>query len=99
MENINLQISSAIQLVMQIKRYLDGTRKISEVLALRGGLEGSAIVTTPLFEFVQTGIDGNGNVMGYHDACGNPCPEAIVERMTAMGAYYTPEWFIPKGEN
>ena len=99
MENINLQISSAIQLVVQIKRYLDGTRKISEVLALRGGLEGSAIVTTPLFEFVQTGIDGNGNVMGYHDACGNPCPEAIVERMTAMGAYYTPEWFIPKGEN
>lgn len=98
MENINLQISSAIQLVVQIKRYMDGTRKISEILALKGGLEGQTIVSTPLFAYEQTGIGEDGRVLGRHKACGNPCPESIRERFAAAGAYYDQEWFIPADE-
>jgi len=98
MENINLQISSAIQLVVQIKRYMDGTRKISEILALKGGLEGQTIISTPLFAYEQTGIGADGRVLGRHKACGNPCPESIRERFAAAGAYYDQEWFIPADE-
>jgi len=98
MENINLQISSAIQIVVQIKRYMDGSRKISEVLALKGGLEDGVIVTTPLFKYVQTGIGPNGEIEGYHDSCGNSVPESIMSRFAATGAYFDKNWTLPKAE-
>ena len=82
-ENIDRQIASAIQLVVQLRRYRDGSRRVSEVLALSGAVEGSAIVATPVYR--------NGEMTGA------PLPGQILERIEMTGAVFDAGW-LEKGE-
>lgn len=62
-------IASAINVIVQIARLQDGSRKviaISEVL----GMENEAIELQDIFVFRRTGIDANGKVIGVHEATG-----------------------------
>ena len=90
--NINMQIATAIQIVVQLKRYKDGTRKISEVMALTGTMEGDTITTTELFRFEEEGVDEDGRIIGRHVASGSPLPESIMERIEQSGAYFDERW-------
>lgn len=90
--NIDMQIATAIQLVVQMKRFRDGSRKISEIIALTGNMEGDTITTTPIFEFVEDGQDENGTLLGRHVASGSPLPESIMERIENSGAYFDERW-------
>jgi len=59
------QIASAIDLIIQINRYPDGSRKvscISEVL----GMEGDTVTMQDIFLFERMGMDEEGNVQGRH---------------------------------
>ncbi|MGH7500904.1 MAG: CpaF family protein [Longimicrobiales bacterium] len=70
MANLNLpdkairqQISSAINVVVQIQRLSDGTRKLvnlSEIV----GMEGDVITMQDIYMFDRTGLDPEGNVVG-----------------------------------
>jgi pilus assembly protein CpaF len=63
------QIASAVNLVVQLNRLRDGTRRvthISEVL----GMESDVITIQDIFLFRQTGIDASGRVLGTHGATG-----------------------------
>ena len=70
MANLNLpekavrqQIANGIQVVLQVSRLPDGTRKlmsISEVV----GMEGEVITMQELFKFEREGMDEAGNVLG-----------------------------------
>lgn len=77
-ENIDRQIASAIQLVVQLRRYRDGSRKVSEVLALSGAMEGPRIVSVPLYR--------NG------ETTGAAVPIQILERIQMSGAFYDRAW-------
>jgi pilus assembly protein CpaF len=53
---IREQIASAINIVVQIARLQDGSRKIVNVTQITG-MEGETITIAPIFEFKQTGLD------------------------------------------
>lgn len=66
---IREQVSSAIDLVIQLVRFSDGTRKIVKVSEITG-MEGNTIVMHDVFLYEQRGIDQNGNVVGEFKATG-----------------------------
>ena len=65
MRAIREQVAAAVDLVIQIQRYSDGTRKllrISEIV----GMEGDTITMQDIFVFNATGLNEKGYVMGKH---------------------------------
>lgn len=66
---IREQVASAINLVIHITRYPDGTRKISKISEITG-MEGDKIALQDIFLFRQDGFDSQGNVLGNHVATG-----------------------------
>ena len=61
---IRRQITSAIQIVVQVARLLGGTRKIVKISEITG-MEGEVITMHDLFGYKQTGVDGNGTAQGH----------------------------------
>ena len=57
-------ISSAIDLIIQISRFPDGTRKIISIHEITG-MEGSIITMQEIFSFRQTGMDEEGKIKGH----------------------------------
>jgi pilus assembly protein CpaF len=57
------QISSALNLVVQLSRLSDGTRKVTHISEVVG-MEGEVITMHDLFTFAQRGIDANGRIIG-----------------------------------
>jgi pilus assembly protein CpaF len=56
-------ISSAIDVVIQIERLVDGSRKIVSLQEITG-MEGSVITMQEIFSFEQSGVDKEGIVTG-----------------------------------
>lgn len=67
-KNIKSQISSAIDLIIQVSRLQDGSRKITSVSEITG-MEGNVISMQEIFTFEQTGIEDN-KVQGQHVSTG-----------------------------
>ena len=63
------QIASAIDIVLQIARLEDGTRKLVSVQEING-MEGDIITMSELFTFRREGIDEEGKVTGKFAASG-----------------------------
>jgi CheY-like chemotaxis protein len=63
MQAIREQIAAAVNLIVQLKRYSDGSRKISHITEVIG-IEGDTVVTQPIFEYKQTGTDEKLKVKG-----------------------------------
>lgn len=66
---IREQISSAINVVVQLIRFSDGTRKIVKVSEITG-MEASTIVMHDVFVYEQRGVDKDGRVIGEFKATG-----------------------------
>jgi pilus assembly protein CpaF len=67
--SIREQIGSAFDLVIQIKRMQDGTRRVTNITEITGVQEG-VISMQDLFEFKQEGLDSSKKVIGHHRPCG-----------------------------
>ena len=70
MSNLNIpavairrQVASAIQLVIQVSRLSDGTRKVTSVSEITG-MEGEVITMQEIFAFKKRGIRDSGEVIG-----------------------------------
>lgn len=61
--SIREQIASAIDVIVQQSRLVDGSRKVTHITEV-AGLEGETVVMTDIFEFAQTNIDQSGSVIG-----------------------------------
>jgi len=57
------QIASAINLVIQVARMTDGTRRITSISELTG-MEGETITMQEIYQFERTGLDAQGRVLG-----------------------------------
>ena len=66
---IRQQIASAINLVIQISRMSDGTRKVTGVTEI-SGMEGDTITMQDIFLFERTGVREDGKVCGRFRATG-----------------------------
>jgi pilus assembly protein CpaF len=62
-------IASAIDVIIQISRFPDGTRKIISIQEITG-MEGNIITMQEIFSFRQTGMDEEGKVKGHFSFCG-----------------------------
>jgi pilus assembly protein CpaF len=60
---IREQITSAVDLIVHESRLSDGSRRITYITEVMG-LEGTQTVMQDIFEFVQTGVDAHGRVIG-----------------------------------
>src|SRR6266571_2641326 len=79
---IREQVASAIDIIIQLVRYPDGTRKIVK-LSEMVGMEGSTLVMQDFFVFDQKGIDKDGNVIGEFKSTG--IRPKFVERFKLAG--------------
>lgn len=66
---IREQIAAAINIVIQLIRFSDGTRKVTKISEITG-MEGNTIVMQDIFYFDQKGIDSDGKVIGEFKASG-----------------------------
>jgi pilus assembly protein CpaF len=66
---IRHQISSAVQMIVQIQRMRDGIRRITHVSEVVG-MEGDVIITQDLYQFVFQGEDENGRLIGEFKSSG-----------------------------
>jgi pilus assembly protein CpaF len=85
-------ISSALDLVIQLARLSDGTRKLVRVTEVVG-MEDDVITTQDIFTFEQEGIDKDGRVRGFHRATG--VRPRFSERLERAGVQLGRELFDP----
>ncbi len=69
MHAIRQQIASAINIIIQVSRLTDGTRKIMSIQEITG-MEGEIITMQEIYGFKQVGIDMNGKIKGHYYATG-----------------------------
>jgi pilus assembly protein CpaF len=109
MANLNLpdkairqQVASAVNLIIQISRMSDGTRKITSIAEITG-MEQEVITMQDIFVFNKTGIDETGRVVGTFRAtgvrpkcaellkiAGHPLPMDMFEHTHHVGRPATP---------
>jgi pilus assembly protein CpaF len=63
------QISSALQVVLQLERMSDGRRRIISVQEITG-MEGDVVTMQEIFCFRRSGLDAEGRVLGRFEATG-----------------------------
>ena len=87
------QIASALNLVVQVARMSDGSRRLTSISEITG-MEGETITMQEIFQYERTGIDSNGTVLGRFrptgirprfaeklKACGLQLPRVFFEEM------------------
>jgi pilus assembly protein CpaF len=99
MANLNLphkaarqQIASAISVVVQVLRLIDGRRKVTAIHEITG-VESDVITMQELFSFKQTGIGKNGEAEGYFQASG--VRPKFTDRLKAFGIELPDSLFDP----
>ena len=66
---IREQIASALNVILQLSRMSDGTRKVVTVSEVTG-MEGDVVVMQDIFVFEKRGVDQDGKVLGEYRATG-----------------------------
>ena len=87
---MRFMISSALDMIVQVSRMADGTRKVitvSEVV----GMEGEVITLQKIFGFEREGIDQEGNVLGQF--CATGIRPKFAERLELAGIQLSEDLF------
>jgi pilus assembly protein CpaF len=86
------QISSAINVVIQVARLIDGRRRLVSLSELTG-MEGDVITMQEIFRFRQTGMTNEGIVQGKFEATG--IRPRFLEAASAHGITLSADLFRP----
>ncbi len=89
---IREQIASAVDLIVQVSRLKDGSRKVTYITEI-SGMEGDRIVMTDIFKFTQTGME-NGKIVGELEPTG--MRPLFISRLQDSGFDLGPQVFAPK---
>jgi pilus assembly protein CpaF len=87
---IRSQIASAIDIIVQQARLLDGSRRIVRIAEVVG-MEGGIITMQDLFSYEQAGVDEEGRVTGHFRGFGIRPRNS--DRLTAQGIDLLSSWF------
>ena len=97
MANLNLpekavrrQIASAVQLVIQISRFSDGSRRVTHLSEITG-MEEDIVSMQDVFVFEKHGVSPDGRVVGAFTATG--IRPKFAERLKASGISVPAAWF------
>ena len=83
-------ISSALDVIVQLSRLSDGSRKVVSVQEV-AGMEGDVVTMQEIFTFEQTGVDQHGKVKGRFRATG--IRPKFAEKFRSMGIQIPNELF------
>ena len=86
------QIASAITVIVQTSRLLDGRRKVVSLQEITG-MEGETITMQEIFAFRQTGVDAQGKVAGHF--CATGVRPKFMDRLRAYGIELPDSVFDP----
>jgi pilus assembly protein CpaF len=102
MANLNLpdkavryQMASALNVIVQISRLADGSRKVTSICEITG-MEGPIITMQDLFLFNREGFDENGKVRGYFASTG--IRPKFTDKLFAAGIHLPSHIFQADGE-
>jgi len=76
------QVASAIDLVLQVARLSDGTRRVTSISEITG-MEGDTITMQEVFQYERTGVTAQGEVIGRFRPTG--IRPRFAERLKACG--------------
>jgi pilus assembly protein CpaF len=90
---IREQISSAIDVIVQISRMKDGTRRVTQITEVQG-MEGDIVTLQDAFVFdYSAGVSADGRFLGHAVPTG--VRPRFVERFADMGVPLAPNIFLP----
>jgi len=87
---IRRQISSALDVVVQVSRMSDGTRKIVSIAEITG-MEGNVVTMQDIFAYRKRGVRENGDVLGDFVATG--VRPKFAERLVVTGIHLPASMF------
>jgi pilus assembly protein CpaF len=90
------QIASAINVIVQVNRLSDGSRKLTSLHEVTG-MEGDVITTQEIFRFERTGVATDGTVLGQFRPTG--VRPLLAERLKVFGIGLSEELFNPRGQS
>ncbi len=97
MANLNIpdravrqQIASAVNMLVQVSRMADGTRKVTAISEITG-MEQDVITMQDIFIFERTGLNREGKVMGRFRATG--VRPKCAEKLVTMGIHLPIDMF------
>ncbi len=79
---VRKQIASAINIIVQLSRLEDGTRRVTSIQEI-DGMEGDVITLAELFRFKREGIAEDKTVIGKH--CSSGIVPKCMDRLITMG--------------
>jgi pilus assembly protein CpaF len=87
---IREQIAGAVDLIVQVTRLRDGSRKVIGVSEIVG-MEGDVVTMQELVRYQQRGVDEHGKVQGEFESCG--VQPVCLTRFEELGVAYDPVAF------
>ena len=84
------QVASAIDIIVQQSRLMDGSRRITHITEVQG-MEGDVIILQDIFRFEQKGLDNNGKVKGEFVSTG--IMPKFVQKLKDKGINILPDLF------
>ena len=87
---IREQMSSSLNVIIQVARLSDGTRRVVKVAEITG-MEGDIITMQDIFLFERQGVDQEGKVLGVFRATG--VRPKFADMMSAAGIHLTTDMF------
>ena len=87
---IREQISGAVDLIVQIVRLSDGSRKIISITEVNG-MQGDVITLAEIFKFKETGFDKNRKILGQFQSTGTV--PSFVQEIKDKGGFVPMEIF------
>jgi pilus assembly protein CpaF len=87
---VRQQIASAVNLIVQVTRLSDGTRKVTAITEVTG-MEGDVVSTQDIFVFDRTGLRRDGKVCGKFRATG--VRPRCTERLLSFGVQLPADMF------
>lgn len=92
---IREQIISAIDVIIQLSRMPDGSRKVTTITEVCG-IKNEMLVLNDIFKFEQSGVNKNHKILGRFVSTGYQ--PSFLEELTVKGIAIKQSWFACKGK-
>jgi len=93
---IREQIAAAVNVIIQVARLSDGTRRITNISEVVG-MEGEVVTAQEIFAFRKSGVDQNGRVVGKHVVAG--VRPLFMDQLRSCGVHLDPNMFANPEED
>jgi len=91
-QSIRSQIAAAIQLIVQLQRLADGSRRVTSIAEITG-MEGDIVQMQELYKFVRTGLNDEGKIVGHFEATG--MRPRFLQHLETQGVKLPSDYFNP----